>query len=532
MKQIVAVLALVILAGSFLSAQDSSTKGNDKAPLGSAEYYPSPDRPVGWRGDGSGRYPGATPPMSWERKKTGNGYTTKGILWMTPLPDVGVSTPIIVGDRIYVTAEVADLVCLDKKTGKILWIRSSPEFEGLTEEERKANPLYAEKLAPLAQQLAAANAELVKTLNAQQASAMKSALANPSPAATKKKEIEKKIQETQQSIDKKGFERYWGQGVFGFSGQTPTSDGNYVCAFFTTGVSVCYDLDGKRQWINRGKGGGSEHGNFASPVLAGGKLAVWANEMRGYDVETGKLAWSLPAKASNTYGSMYRFKVGGDWVVAFQSGFFVRVKDGKAIWGDNIFGDAVMTPIVEKDTIYTWMGYPRNPRDKFVPVKLPATTTVPKLTPGTPFNMDWAEGELTIDKNKNPFDRGFVASPLYVDGLIYNVTQGAGLLVNDANTGKLVYRKVLPLKPRTHYWDWAGLSTSPTQAGKYIYLMDNQGTTLVIEPGKEYKEVGRNVIEEINKNGKDQVQNLATPIFEGSRMYYRTPGYLYCIGEK
>ena len=108
---------------------------------------------------------------------------------------------------------------------------------------------------------------------------------------------------------------------------------------------------------------------------------------------------------------------------------------------------------------------------------------------------------------------------------------GAGLLVHEAATGALVYRKVLPMKPRTHYWDWAGTSTSPTLAGKNIYLMDNQGTTLVIIPGREYKELASNLIEE-SKDGKDQVQNVSTPIFEGTRMYYRTPGYLYCVGEK
>jgi len=129
------------------------------------------------------------------------------------------------------------------------------------------------------------------------------------------------------------------------------------------------------------------------------------------------------------------------------------------------------------------------------------------------------------------FDRGFVASPLFVDGLIYKMTQGGGLLVNDAATGDLVFRKVLPLKPRTQYWNWAGASTSPTLAGKYIYLMDNQGTTLVIQPGREYKEIARNVIEE-SKDGKEQVQNVSTPIFEDSQMYYRTAGYLYCIGDK
>jgi hypothetical protein len=527
MKRAFAVLVLACLAYSAVTAQEPG-----KATLGSTEFYPSPERPIGWRGDGSGRYPAASPPTSWERKKNGAVYAAKGIAWMTPLPNTGVSCPIIVGERIFLTTEVNDLICLDKKSGRILWIRSNLEFEGLSDEERNANPAFKEKLAPLLPELAKANDALVKTLNAQMATAAKMPTPAPSPGATKKRDIEKKIQEQQSAIDKKGFERYWGQAVFGFSGATPTSDGKHVCAFFTTGVSACYDLEGKRHWITRGKGGGSEHGNFASPVLCDGKLVVWANELRGYEVETGKLAWSLPAKASNTYGSMFRLKAGKELVAGFQSGFFVRVRDGKVLWGQNVFGDAVSTPVVEGNTIYTWVGYPRTNEARFSAFKVPPPTEAAKLTPAHTFKMDWAADELPVDKNKNPFDRGFVASPLFVDGLIYQVTQGGGLLVNEAATGKLVYRKVLPLKPRTHYWDWAGLSTSPTLAGTYVYLMDNQGTTLVIEPGKEYKEVARNVIEELTKDGKEQVQNVSTPIFEGSRMYYRTPGYLYCIGEK
>ena len=136
------------------------------APLGSAKFQPSPEQPVGWRGDGTGRYPGATPPTSWERKASGDAYTTKGIVWMAPLPNIGVSMPIIVGDRIFLTSEVCDLVCLDKQTGRVLWIRSNSEFEGLSDDERKANPVYAEKLVPLAADLATANADAVTALNA------------------------------------------------------------------------------------------------------------------------------------------------------------------------------------------------------------------------------------------------------------------------------------------------------------------------------------------------------------------------------
>jgi len=95
----------------------------------------------------------------------------------------------------------------------------------------------------------------------------------------------------------------------------------------------------------------------------------------------------------------------------------------------------------------------------------------------------------------------------------------------------VVYRKLLPMKPRTEYWAWGGASASPALAGKRIYLMDNQGTTVVIAPGRQYKELAVNRIAE-SQDGQTQVQNLASPFFEGTRLYYRTAGHLYCIGER
>lgn len=522
-----AVAALVVVASVRLVAADTP-------PLGSPQFRPTPDQPVGWRGDGSGRYPGATPPTTWERKRTADGYATKNILWAAPLPNTGVSTPIVVGDRIFVTCEPSDLLCLDKATGRVLWVRSTPEFEAVTAEVRAATPAIAETLDPMLPDLTKANAEVVEALNAELPKAAAAPSRQPGPAVKNKRAVEKKIADGQTKADKKGFTHNWAQAVFGYAGATPTSDGKRVYVFLTTGVTVCYDLDGNRLWVARGGGDGSEHGNFASPVLCDGRLVVWANEMRGYDAETGKLIWSNPAKAFNTYGSLFRVRSGGEWVAGFQWGFFARVKDGQPAWDKGIFGDSVCTPIVEGNTIFAHVGYPRGNSEKvgFKAYKIPPSTNAGKLTPAYAFKMDWADDELPVDKQKNPFDRGFVASPLLVDGLIYQVTQGGGLFVNDAATGDLVYRKVLPIKPKTQYWNWAGCGASPTMAGGYVYLMDNQGTTIVVKPGKTYQEVARNVIEESTADGKEQVQNLASPIFDGGRMYWRTPGRLYCVGER
>ncbi|MCZ7645695.1 MAG: PQQ-binding-like beta-propeller repeat protein [Planctomycetota bacterium] len=58
--------AVVFLVGASLAlARGARAAGTDTAPQGSPDFYPSPSKPVGWRGDGTGRYPAATPVLEW-----------------------------------------------------------------------------------------------------------------------------------------------------------------------------------------------------------------------------------------------------------------------------------------------------------------------------------------------------------------------------------------------------------------------------------------------------------------------------------
>ena len=51
--------------------------------------------------------------------------------------------------------------------------------------------------------------------------------------------------------------------------------------------------------------------------------------------------------------------------------------------------------------------------------------------------------------------------------------------------------------------------------------MCSTGTAIVLEPGREYKEIAENRLEPAR----------STPVFAGSRMYLRTLKNLYCIGK-
>ena len=81
----------------------------------SAEDWPT------WRGprsDGTSTETGI--PVRWD--------ATENIAWKTPIPGIGHSSPIVFGDRVFVTSFIEDggkrsLFCLDRKTGKTLWER-------------------------------------------------------------------------------------------------------------------------------------------------------------------------------------------------------------------------------------------------------------------------------------------------------------------------------------------------------------------------------------------------------------------------
>jgi outer membrane protein assembly factor BamB len=73
---------------------------------------------AGFRGDGSGASDLRRLPMLWSEQEN--------VAWRTPLPGEGNSSPVVWGDRVYLTASLDDglkrlVLCLDARTGKILW---------------------------------------------------------------------------------------------------------------------------------------------------------------------------------------------------------------------------------------------------------------------------------------------------------------------------------------------------------------------------------------------------------------------------
>jgi outer membrane protein assembly factor BamB len=99
-------------------------------PMGSDSFRPAAGRPVGWRGDGTGRYPAADPVAKWSEKEN--------VLWKFEV-GAGQSSPIVVNQRVFITAEPDLLLCLDTETGRELW-RKTHKFSDLPAGQKAKDP--------------------------------------------------------------------------------------------------------------------------------------------------------------------------------------------------------------------------------------------------------------------------------------------------------------------------------------------------------------------------------------------------------
>jgi outer membrane protein assembly factor BamB len=429
---------------------------------------------------------------------------------MAPLPGRSTSTPVLSGDRLFVACEPDLLVCLDKSTGKLLWSAAVNYYETVTAQEKRKTPAFAETVDPLV-------AELAKEAD-----------------AGKRLALRARIQKALLAIDRERF-RIKGSGHFeshfgivGFTMPTPVCDGRRVYVWNGTGVAACFDLDGKRQWITRLTTDEVNYG--ASPALAGGVLAVFLNSLYGLDAKTGKQLWEQP-KVKYNVGAVLAATLAGQDVFVAQRGDVVRPSDGELLFWQRESGQSGDTgwapPVVLGDRMYS-PKYGVTGLRVFDFAGLKETPWKPKLAGKLEMPAD-----VSRDKNGAWRDRWTAGSPLVHDGLVYQCDIYQTLYVSDVKSGKLLYRQALDLHGLTHY-NAVAVAASPTLVGKHVLINDNQGTTLVLQPGPKYKLVAKNRLQtQLDRPWPIPAQETigyAPPIADGDRLYLRGEAHLYCIG--
>ena len=445
--------------------------------------------PIGFRTDGTGRYPDADPPLHWN--------ADKNVVWNIKLPKSN-AIPVILGQKLFTCAEPCVLLCVNKADGKILWQGESRYDEiKLTEKEKAQFEVERRQGEQLNKQLSALNKET---------SALRKLLRE---GKAPKEETEKRLKDLRAQSDaikaekrklttlnrylepgKGGSGRYHPTG--GYSSPTPVTDGKHVYVIFGNGLVACYDLDGNRQWLKLIEHSTAAYGHGSSPLLVNDKLLVHFSDLVALNTRDGSEAWRV--KISPGHGTAMHTRLGDVDVAIHPSGNVYRVSDGSLL-AKGLGRTGPNSPLIQDGKVFFVAG-------RISGYALPASSEIPATWP-------------PLWKGANLKGGGYwFPSPILHDDLIYAMNGKSIFSVIDATTGQLVYERRLNFGGGRSY-------PSITLAGNRLFASSDNGTTLVLEPGRKYKELARNSLETFR----------SSLVFEGKRMYVRTTKGLWCIGE-
>lgn len=259
-----------------------------------------------------------------------------------------------------------------------------------------------------------------------------------------------------------------------FAAPTAATDGELVYAYFGTPGLYAYDFDGNLVWsADVGKIATLGVGVGTSPVLAGDHVIVQADEDSGdhsaivaFDKKTGEEAWRVARPVSLTWATPTLVNSGGrdelvtiakEWLISYDPA------TGEELWRMlGLEANAIHRPLIHGDTIIATAGYPQK--------------VIKAVELGGNGNLSDTE-RLSWAYNKGT---AYIPSNLVYDGYVYLLNDQGILTCLDADTGKIVYEGGrMPVAQR--------FSASPVAfEGKFL-MLGNDGDVFVVQAGPEFE---------------------------------------------
>jgi len=401
----------------------------------------------------------------------------ENVAWRTPIPGLAHSSPVVWGDRVFVTTAVREggeaelsslygspgygagdsvenegphrfeVLCLDAKSGEVLWTRTA--HTGVPKVKRHPKSSHANS--------------------------------------------------------------------------TPAVDVEHVVAFFGSEGLYCYDHDGELAWkldlgvLDAGAPDvedteAYQWGFAASPVLDGGVVYVQCDVqdqsfLAAFRAGDGSEIWRTPRDEAPTWSTptVHDAAAGGRAQVIANGYRHIGGYDratGAEIWKLVGGGDVpVPTPVVALDRIFLTSAHGRMNPIYCIDVEAEGLLTA---DPGECAAMLWCHPRRGI----------YMQTPLVYGEELYCCSDGGILACYDANTGEEIYRERVGAG-RT------GFSGSAVAADGKLYLSGESGEVFVVPAGPDFEVLAVNDLGETC---------MATPALSKGRLFFRSRHHLTCVG--
>lgn len=391
------------------------------------DAQPSPSAWPHWRGPGHDGVARARVPLTWSE--------TENVRWKVEVPGRGHSTPVVWGDRIFLTTAVPTGKKSAAPAGRG---RGAGGGAAMGEEHR---------LEVLAIDRATGKTVWQRT------------------AAT--------------VTPHEGYHHLYGS----FASNLPATDGQRLYAFFGSHGLFVYDLNGKLLWqkdpgikmnmrLAFGEGSGvvvHKDRVFLQYDHQGPGAIVALN------ASTGEELWRAPRNDNSSWSTPLVVEHAGAEQLVVTADTKVKAYDvatGKLVWEVAGLGmNPIPQPVQFRDTVIVMSGY-RDPR--VMAIKLGRT--------GDLTGTDAVVWESTRGTS-------YTGSPALHDGRLYVFSDNGLLSVFDAATGKPHYLQTRLSKPYA-------TKSSPLVVGDRVYLATEEGAVVVVKTGDTFEELATNVLPE------------------------------------
>lgn len=301
-----------------------------------------------------------------------------------------------------------------------------------------------------------------------------------------------------------------------YASETPATDGERVYACFGGVGLFAFDFDGKELWKHaleprRTRAG---WGTAASPVLHEGRLIYQGdNDEQSYllalDTRSGKELWRTPRDEKSNWSPPFVWQHAQRTEIVTAGSGAVRSYDldGKLLWSlRGMSSITISMPYAADGLLYVSSGYVGDKLKALYAIKPGASgdITPPEGQRSSEFIAWWDPGIAPY----NP-------TTLVHEGKLYVLYDRGLLSCFDAKTGQPFYVKErLPRGP--------GFTASPWAVGDQIFCLDEDGRTQVLRAGEKFELLHTNP-------SLDGEMCLATPALVGDRVLIRTDRHLFSI---